>query len=150
MAWSSTYWPHGAEVRYTGVTTGAEILEAKGQFFVHRFTNGAQFILCDFTPVDRFDVATAEVELIVDQDRNAVADHPELAEVVIAPTPLQFGLARMWQIRVGSVRPRTAVVRSRSEALEWLENHGISVPSHTESHSLYAPPSKGLDSPPPS
>lgn len=148
MPWTATYGADGAEVRYSGVTTGADILEAKGEFFARRFPDRSRFLLCDFTLVERFDVSTAEVDQIVEQDRAVAAENPELAEVVIAPTPIQYGLARMWQIRIAGVRERTAVVRTRTEAHEWLGHHGINVPSSTEQSPQFSASRPQIDSPP--
>lgn len=127
MPFSSTYYPDGAEIRYRGHTTGPEILEAKRLFFAHDSPGPAHFVLCDFSDVDQFDVSPADVERIIEQDRAAVRTHPDLAEVVVAQTPVAYGLARMWELRIEDERPRTAVLRTRDDAIDWLERAGVPV-----------------------
>lgn len=127
MAVTFEYRADGAEIHYAGRVTGAEILEAKASFFSHSFQPEARWALCDFSAVENFDVSTDDVRRIIRQDLSAVEKHPQLAEVVVAATPVQYGMARMWEQQVDEKRPRTAVVTSRSEALAWLEGQGIEV-----------------------
>lgn len=126
MPWTAEYFENGASLRYSGRTTGDDILAARQQVFAHPFPGGARFMLCDFSGVEIFDVSSSSISQIVDQDRRAVPIHPKLVEAVVAPTPLEFGLARMWQACVDEVRPNTAVTRTRSEAIAWLAKQGIS------------------------
>lgn len=115
----------GSELLYSGVVTGAEIARAKAQFFARARDEGARYVLCDFTAVERFDVSTPDVQRIVQQDRAAADSLPDLIEVVVAPRPFEYGMARMWEIQVEDVRPRNAVVRTRAEALMWLKEQGF-------------------------
>lgn len=132
MPWMIRYAEDGAEVLYDGHTTGTDILSAKRDFFTHGFDTPPQYLLCDFGGVQQFDVDQKDVQAIIDQDIAAVATHPQVLEVVIAPTPLQFGLARIWQMRVEPHRPLTFVARSRPEALSWLLSHDVRLdgPAH--------------------
>lgn len=114
-----------AELTYTGVITGGDILAAKKNFFDNPATRDLRYVLCDFTAVERFDVGSPDVQRIIQQDRGSVASHPQLAEVVIAPQAHAFGLARMWEQQVDDARPRTRVVRNRAEADAWLHNEGL-------------------------
>lgn len=129
MPYTTTYFADGVEIRYQGRTTGPEILEAKRRFFSHRFSGPARFALCDFSGSEEFDVSPADVQRIIDQDRAAVTTHPALAEAVVAQTPVAYGLARMWEMRIEDDRPRTAVLRTREEAITWLERLGVPVRS---------------------
>ena len=115
----------GAEITYTGHVLGDEILEAKRRFFGHRFAGPSQYVLCDFSAAETYDISPECVDQIIEQDRQAMAVHEQLHEAVIAPKPLVYGLSRMWQIRVDTVRPHTAVVRTRPEALRWLKETGV-------------------------
>ena len=115
----------GAEIFYSGTITGAEIYRAKNEFFAHPFGKDARYVICDFTQAGSFDVTPEDVEMIVAQDKRAMDTHPRLMEAVVAPRPAVFGLARMWQSRVDDVRPHTAVVKSRAEALVWLQASGL-------------------------
>lgn len=131
MPWTASYSEHGADVRFFGIVNGSEILEAKARLFAHRFSDGAVFSVCDFTDANDFRVSTPELESIIQQDATAVRMYPGIIEAVIAPTPLQFGLARMWQTRVDAAGPHTGVFRTRPDALHWLQEHGVELPAAT-------------------
>ena len=87
MPWTTEFFPNGAEIRYYGLTTGADVLKAKAEYFAHAFAGESRFVLCDFTAVDKLDASTADVDRIINQDRRAAAEHPGIAEVVVAPQP---------------------------------------------------------------
>lgn len=127
MPFTAEFMEDGALLCYTGRTTGTEIFQAKDGFFKHRFAGPVRWLLCDFTEVEHFAVSTSKVHRIVRQDLAAVDSHPELAEVVIAPTPIQYGLARMWELQVEKERPRTLVARTRVEAIDWLARQGVTL-----------------------
>lgn len=131
MPFTTDFKEDGAVLRYSGRTTGAEIFAAKDEFFKHRFPGAVLWLLCDFTDVEHFAVTTGEVQRIVRQDLASVESHPELAEVVIAPTAIQYGMARMWELQVEKERPRTLVARTREEAIAWLAQQGVRVAADT-------------------
>jgi hypothetical protein len=122
---TSRYLPEGAEVRFSGTTTGDEIFDAKAEFLAHGFPEGPRFALFDFSAVDVFQVTPDDVRRIVELDRQGVTAHPQLAIVVVAPKPLQYGLARMWEIHLDDTPVRTAVLHTRLEALQWLASAGF-------------------------
>ena len=127
MPYEAEYKDDGALIRFSGHTTGREILKAKRELFGHRFPKDARWSLCDFTAIDKFDVLPTEVTAIIRQDIASADTHPNLAEVVVAGNSYQYGLARMWEQQVDNVRLRTYVARSREEAEEWLEQRGIRI-----------------------
>jgi hypothetical protein len=132
MPWMIRCTSDGAEVLYSGRTTGSDILSAKRAFFTHGFERPPRYLLCDFGGVEQFDVDQKDVQAIIDQDLAAVSTHPHVLEVVVAPTPLQYGLARMWQMKVEQFRPQTCVARSRPEAVSWLESQGAPLAPRVE------------------
>jgi len=127
MPYSAAYKEDGAEFRFHGHTTGRDILQAKRELFGYTFPREARWSLCDFTAVEKLDVLPTEVKSIVRQDVAAVSTHPNLGEIVIAADDYQFGLARMWEMQVDSVRPWILVARSRDEAVRWLEGRGLRI-----------------------
>ena len=127
MPYVTQYAPDGAIVTYQGHLTGAEILEAKAQVYAHQYPDGGRYALCDFSGVEKFDVSTRDVQRIIEQDRRATKAHPSLDEVVVAPKPEMFGLARMWEQQVDAEHRHTVVVKTRVEAERWLANHGITL-----------------------
>jgi hypothetical protein len=128
MSWTATYTEEGAELRFVGFVTGAEILAAKADFFARCSGNAARFVLCDFSSAESVDISSEDIQRIVDQDKAAMADHPRVLEAVVASKSLVYGLARMWQMRVDEARPHTGVLRTRDEALQWFRAHGVSLP----------------------
>jgi hypothetical protein len=64
------------------------------------------------------------VQRLVRQDLANVPSHPDLMEVIVAPQPHAFGLARMWEQQVDEGRTRTKVVHQREEAEAWIKAHG--------------------------
>jgi hypothetical protein len=125
MSYFTEYGDKGAQIFYSGTITGAEIYRAKNEFFAHPFREDPGYVICDFTGAGTFHVSPEDVELIVQQDRRAMGSHPHLLEAVVAPRPVVFGLARMWQTKVEDVRPNTAVVNTRSDAVAWLHSAGL-------------------------
>ena len=125
MSYVIEYGNAGAEILFSGEITGAEIHRAKAEFFGHKFPDKARYVLCDFTDAGAFDVSPEDVDTIVEQDRRAMESHTSLLEAVIAPRPLLFGLSRMWQAKVDVVRPHTTVVKTRAEAVKWLQGAGL-------------------------
>jgi hypothetical protein len=125
MAYFIDYRASGAELCFTEFVSGQQLFEAKAEFFAHHFESGAAYVLCDFSEGTKFDIPSSDVDRMVEQDRGEIGRHPHLLEVVIAPQPLVYGLARMWQTKVNSIRPHTAVLRTRDEAVEWLKAAGV-------------------------
>jgi hypothetical protein len=131
MPWTTHFSPGSAEIQFFGEVTGEEILLAKKEFFSHPFEQGPFYVLCDFSPVQKFGVSPADVRQIVEQDRQATRTHPSLAEVVAAPTLVEYGLSRMWELLMGGKRSKTNVDKTRAEALAWLEEEGVQLtPEH--------------------
>ena len=125
MCYVTGYRNAGAEIIFSQKVTGAEIYRAKNEFFTHPFSGECRYVICDFTNAGAFDVSPEDVEMIVAQDKRAMETHPVLLEAVVAARPVVFGLSRMWQSRVDVVRPHTAVVKTRAEAIAWLQSSGL-------------------------
>ena len=125
MAYTIDFTTTGAELCFTEFISGQQLLDAKAEFFAHTFDPAAAYVLCDFTEGGKFDIPSSDVDRLVEQDKGEISRHPYLLEVVIAPQSLVYGLARMWQTKVNTVRPHTAVVRTRDEAVAWLKAAGI-------------------------
>jgi hypothetical protein len=125
MPFTIDYKDAGAELCFTEFVSGQQLFQAKAAFFEHAFDGGARYVLCDFAGASKFDIPTSDIDRMVEQDRGEISRHPHLLEVVVAPQPLVYGLARMWQTKVNAVRPHTAVVRTRDEAVAWLKAAGV-------------------------
>ena len=127
MPYQTHYTQMGADVRFTGVATGAEIVEAKVRALAHPYAGPLRFLLFDLAGAERVDVPTAAVREVAREDRAYAASHPPSAIAVVAPHDLEYGLSRMWQAFVDDTPIQSNVARSRSEALRWLAGRGVDV-----------------------
>jgi hypothetical protein len=127
MPYETRYTPSGADVRFTGVATGPEIVEAKARALAHRYDGPLRFLLFDLAGADRLDVPTADVRRVAREDREYAATHPPFAIAVVAPHDLEYGLSRMWQAFVEDTPIESNVARTRAEALRWLAGQGADV-----------------------
>ena len=127
MPYETRYTPTGADVRFSGVTTGAEIVEAKASALAHPYHPALAFLVFDLGGADRLDVPTSDVRRVAREDRAYAATHPPFAIAVVAPHDLEYGLSRMWQAFVDDTPIDSLVVRTRAEALHWLAGRGVDV-----------------------
>jgi hypothetical protein len=125
MPYCAHYTPNGAHVSFTGLTTGAEIVEAKAAALAYPYADRFQYVLCDFSDADRLDVPTSAVRCAAQADRDFARAHAPFAVAVVAPQTLTFGLSRMWQAFVDDTGIRSTVVRTREEAVGWLAELGL-------------------------
>ena len=117
----------GADVRFTGVATGAEVVEAKARALAHRYERGLSFPIFDLGGAERLDIPTADVRRVAREDREYAETHPPIAIAVVAPHDLEYGLSRMWQAFVDDTPIESKVARTRDEVLVWLADRGVDV-----------------------
>jgi hypothetical protein len=127
MPYETRYTPTGADVRFSGVTTGTEIVAAKASALAHRYDGALAFLLFDLGGADRLDVPTADVRRVAREDREYAGTHPPFSIAIVAPHDLEYGLSRMWQAFVDDTPIESTVARSRAEALDWLTGRGVDV-----------------------
>ena len=73
------------------------------------------------TESGEFHCSTEEVRIISAQDKQiAKIAPPDLVVVVLAPSDVDFGMARMWQVFAEETGWQTAVFRSCASAGKWL------------------------------
>lgn len=139
MPWNAVYASDSAEITYSGETTGFDILNAKARFFAHTFESPPRYVLCDFSGVRVFSITPGDIKQIVAQDRAEARRHPELIEAVAAPTPISYGMSRMWESLIADVRPCTVVRPTRAEAIAWLREQDVPLtPAHSREHAAQA------------
>jgi hypothetical protein len=127
MAHEIRFTPDGADVRFTGATTGDEIVGAKVDALAHFPGGTLRFLLFDLSGSERLDIPTLDVRRVARVDREYAETHPPFAIAVVAPDDLEYGLARMWQAFVDDTPIQSVVARSRPEALIWLAGRGVNV-----------------------
>jgi hypothetical protein len=128
MPWTADYFASGAHMRFSGVTTGDEILRANAEFHERVYSPGPRFVLADLSAIERLDIDRDDVSRIVDHNLGVAASAmPDLAVAVVAPDLVPFGMTRMWEIQTWQTGWRTKIARSRSEAMAWLAEQGIAI-----------------------
>ena len=103
-----------------GVLTDADILTLKERLIRDPdFTDGMDE-LSDVSDIERLEVSSYGVELMVAHDRrNGSLRRHRLA--IVVPGDRVFGMARMYQLMSGERDQNVGVFRSFPEAQEWLD-----------------------------
>lgn len=76
--------------------------------------------LCDYSEIERLDMATVWVRRLADEDKRAADVNPGMLIAVVGKTELTYGLLRMWQVYAEPSALKTAVFRNVSDALDWI------------------------------
>lgn len=121
MPWTTMFGPQGAEVRFFGRTEGREVYEANREVLLHAYEQGIQYALVDFSRIDYLDLLQADLLRIAEYDRQYLLRNPSYLLAVIAPQAHVSGLAKMFQRFMEGSTLRSVVVKSRDEALAWLQ-----------------------------
>jgi hypothetical protein len=127
MPYEMRFTGSGADVRFSGTTTGADIVEAKAEALAHHYDGGLAFLLFDLAGADHLDIPTADVRRVAREDREYAETHPPFAIAVVAPHDMEYGLSRMWQAFVDDTSIVSKVARTRDEALAWLAGRGVAL-----------------------
>ncbi|ABF40907.1 hypothetical protein Acid345_1906 [Candidatus Koribacter versatilis Ellin345] len=107
-----------AKRTYIGVVTASELLDS-----IHEYRSAPEFDpsfneLMDFREVDRIDASIDDIRLCA---LRAVPFANTSKRVILAPQPLVFGLARMYQIIGEDIHPNVYVVKTEEDAFRTLE-----------------------------
>ena len=81
-----------------------------------------RYLLIDTSEVVDLELDSAAVQVLAERTRATLAAMPAGIVAVVAPSPVVFGVARMWEML--SERPNLVVrvTRSRPEVLAWLKD----------------------------
>ncbi len=105
-------------LRFDGQLTEILYVEAYAAAQRHWAATDAQMGIIDFSPVT--DIALTNEFLRQLAISEPIGDATKQPRVVVAPSDLQFGLARMFQIMGERTRPLLHVVRTMNEAFATL------------------------------
>lgn len=104
-----------------GTVAGREIMDAKRRIFsTEEKMKKYRYGLIDFSGVDDLKAYGAEVDGLVQLDRDAAEIIPEAVVAIAAEKDIAFGLSRMWQAYMGGIPWEINVFRSRNEAEVWI------------------------------
>ena len=101
--------------RIDGLLTAENLAEYKNEIYRYYSATQASAQIIDFSAA-QYDLSTESVR---EMAREQSPYSPEYPRVVISPSPLGYGLSRMYQM-VGQDMRRVAIVRNLSEAIEEL------------------------------
>lgn len=105
-----------------GRLSGDDLLEADRRMRLELERNpGIRYLLIDHSEVSEQGVDTASLRALAERAGDVLISIPSGFVAIAAPTPVMFGLSRMWEMLAGQPGLATRVARTRSEALAWLE-----------------------------
>jgi anti-anti-sigma regulatory factor len=122
MPFDATYGARGVEVHFIGRCDGAEVLDAHERIYIHRYEEGFQYVIADFSRVEFLDVATADLLRIAEHDRQYLLRNPGYLLVVIAPQAPVAGLIRTFQHFMEGTSLRAHLTSTREAAMAWLRS----------------------------
>ena len=88
----------GIEVIATGVVIGSEIIAANRQIYTPEILSRLAYKLIDRTACTEYRVTSADIRRIAQQDLAAAKINPDFVVVLIATTPIQYGMTRVWKV----------------------------------------------------
>jgi hypothetical protein len=106
-------------VRVEGRLTDELLGETQGAIRRYSIATDASAGIFDFTSVTEVAISTEFVRELAKQEP-AMIDATRRRRIIVAPTPVTYGLARMFQMQGERTRPLLEVVRSMEEALAAL------------------------------
>lgn len=113
----------GAVVEYisSGVVTGLEIIEANKKLYQRNNIIRLKYKLIDRSTCTAYRVTREEMKLIAAQDEAASKINRDITVLLVAPTDLQYGMTRMWQMLVEETGFRSEIFQDRESADAWLK-----------------------------
>lgn len=104
--------------RFSGVVDDAELHQFYAAIPAYLQRTGARAGITDLSDVTNFQVSPAAITALATS--SPAAKDRLFARIMVAPTPHEFGLSRMFQILGEQTRPSLLVVHTREEAFAAL------------------------------
>ena len=111
----------GLEIIASGTVTGSEIIEEHKEIYNAENLKNQKYQIIDRTECKEYLVSNEEVKKIAEIDKKAAETNPNIIIAIVAPTDLQFGISRVWQVYVENSNFLTKVFRERENAENWLK-----------------------------
>jgi hypothetical protein len=121
----------GIEVRQTvdgigivgtsvGLVSGQDLLDATARLREEVEGNPRiRYAVMDFSAIPEEDITTESLRVLATQRMESVSG---IFVVVVAPSEVLFGLSRMWEMLAEREGLISRVVRTRAEAIKWLQD----------------------------
>jgi hypothetical protein len=104
-----------------GEVSGKEIIEHLKEFYQSDVFPSLKYWIVDREKCVKYDVSANEVNEIAKISRDAAKKNPDLLEIIISPTDLQYGVSSMYEAYLGDDSFKTIVVRDKQPAKECLK-----------------------------
>ncbi|MEW6110042.1 MAG: hypothetical protein AB1632_12885 [Nitrospirota bacterium] len=105
-----------------GRVTGKEIIEANFEVFASKEkAMKYKYGIVDFSGVDELTITDSEMDIIVNQNKEAAEITPGGVIAAIGAKDDVFGIGQMWKAYVAAINWETFVFRSRDRAEEWVK-----------------------------
>ena len=82
--------------------------------------NISRYQIVDLTEARSLNISSEDVRTIASQDKNAIKGDNNITIAVVADKPLDFGLARMWEVYAEIPGITTCVFRDMSSGRNWI------------------------------
>ena len=116
----------GVITNYSGILNGESIINAtKERLASTRDIKSYRYFLSDYSEVTDFNVSSKTVQKSAQLALQFSKIIPKLHLVIIMPTDLKYGIARMWQSYATDEVTgwKTKVVKTRKQATKWIEEN---------------------------
>jgi hypothetical protein len=111
----------GIEIVASGIVSGDEVLAAHKEIYSPENLSRQRYQIVDRTRCDYYCVRPDEIKKIAELDITAAKSNPNIRIAIVAPTDLQFGMSRMWQIYVQESPIVTKIFHNRQSADAWIQ-----------------------------
>ncbi len=122
------YLDNGLGLGFTvkGNFQGKELIEAaKNAYQAEEILRINKYGIIDYSPVEKFDISTSDVEEVADMCMVASKISPDRLIAVVASSNLSFGYSRMWEMLSGATKWERRVFRVKNEAEGWLKKRAM-------------------------
>jgi hypothetical protein len=124
MSLEVTFTADGIGVIHTtrDVLTGNELVEADERLRAYIARNPEiRYLLVDHSEVPEERIDVESVQALASTVKDTMNPIPEGLVAIVAPSDFLFGLSRMWETLAAHPGLSSRVVRTRPEAIAWLE-----------------------------
>ena len=115
----------------SGIVTGAEILQTATQQSLDERSRKLKYALVDFSQMTEMKISSEIVRQMVEINRKTAQLAPGVVVAILAPSPLAYGMSRVWQSFAHDLGWTSNVFHTRADAVGWLiKQLGKDVPAH--------------------
>ncbi len=122
MPWKSMFRSHGVELHFSGHCNNAEVMDARDAAYEHRYEEGLQYMIVDFTRVEYLDLALADLLRLADHDRQYLLRNPSHVLAIVAPQAPVLRLLRMYEHYMEGSPLLMQITSTHAEAISWLRS----------------------------